>query len=227
MKDSNPPLRGLPDTIPVFPLTGALLLPYGKLPLNIFEPRYRAMTEDALGAGRIIGIIQPDHGKPDTAHGPTLYRVGCMGRLSSFSETEDGRYLVTLTGVIRFAVAGEIEPVRGYRRVRADIAPFIADLDEYGTSTVGIDREALMVALRAYFTQRGFDANWDAIDAMADDALVVTLCMVCPFEPVAKQALLEALTFADRVDTLLAILRIDAHDALSGDDDTSPRPRAS
>lgn len=227
MKDSNPPLRGLPDTIPVFPLPGALLLPHGKLPLNIFEPRYRAMTEDALGAGRIIGMIQPDMGRPATPHGPALYRVGCMGRLSSFSETEDGRYLVTLTGLVRFVVAAEIEPVRGYRRVRADITPFLGDLDQDGASTAGIDRAALIVALRAYFTRRGFDANWDAIDGMADDALVVTLCMVCPFEPAAKQAILEAPDFSDRMDTLLAILRIDAHDVPSGDDDAAPRPRAS
>ncbi len=221
------PLPGLPDTLPVFPLAGALLLPNGKLPLNIFEPRYRAMTEDALAAGRVIGMIQPDMAKAATPTGPALYRVGCLGRLSSFSETEDGRYLVTLSGVIRFAVAEEVEPVRGYRRVRADIAPFQADLEQDGTSTVGIDRAALLTALGAYFTRRGFDANWDAIDAMADDALVVTLSMVCPFEPVAKQAILEAPTFQERVETLLAILRIDAHDAPASNDNPTPRPRPS
>lgn len=227
MESSNAPIGGLPDTFPVFPLAGALLLPHGKLPLNIFEPRYRAMTEDALGAGRAIGMIQPDFGKPPTAAGPALYRVGCLGRLSSFSETEDGRYLVTLTGLIRFNVAKEIEPVRGYRRVRADLTQFQGDLDLETASTAGIDRAALLTALRAYFTRRGFDANWDAIDAMADDALVVTLSMVCPFEPAAKQAILEAPTFHERVETLLAILRIDAYDSSISDDDSTPRPRAS
>lgn len=221
------PLPELPDMLPVFPLAGALLLPMGKLPLNIFEPRYRAMTDDALAAGRVIGMIQPDLGKPATPTGPALYRVGCLGRLSSFSETEDGRYLVTLSGVIRFAVAEEVEPVRGYRRVRADIAPFQADLEQDGASTAGIDRAALLTALRAYFTRRGFDANWDAIDAMADDALVVTLSMVCPFEPAAKQAILEAPTFQERVETLLAILRIDAHDTSASNDNATPRPRPS
>lgn len=217
----------LPNVFPVFPLVGALLLPHGKLPLNIFEPRYRAMTEDALGAGRAIGMIQPDLGKPLTAVGPALFRVGCLGRLSSFSETEDGSYLVTLTGLIRFTVAQEIEPVRGYRRVRADLTSFQGDLDQVGTSTAGIDRGALMTALRAYFTQRGFDANWDAIDAMADDELVLTLSMVCPFEPAAKQAILEAPTFHERVETLLAILRIDAYDSPISGNDSNPRPLAS
>ncbi len=227
MESGSAPLRGLPDTIPVFPLTGALLLPHGKLPLNFFEPRYRAMTEDALGAGRVLGMIQPDPTKPATATGPALYRVGCIGRLSSFSETEDGRYLVTLTGVIRFAVSAEIEPLHGYRRVRADLAPYLGDLEPDGASAGGIDRATLMTALRAYFAKRGFDANWDAIDGMADDDLVLTLCMVCPFEPAAKQALLEAASGAARAETLLAILRIDAYEAGRAEDDDTPRPRAS
>ena len=125
----HPRVEDLPGEFPVFPLPGALLLPRGKLPLNIFEPRYLAMTEDALGQGRMFGMIQPDPTLPETETGPGLFRVGCLGRLSSFSETDDGRYLITLTGVIRFAVAAEMTMRRGYRRVRGDFTPYRADLD--------------------------------------------------------------------------------------------------
>src|SRR5579872_261431 len=118
MEPFHPRVDELPGEFPVFPLPGALLLPRGKLPLNIFEPRYLAMTEDALGAGRMLAMIQPDANLPETANGTALFRVGCLGRLSSFSETDDGRYLITLTGVIRFAIAEEIGMRRGYRRVR-------------------------------------------------------------------------------------------------------------
>lgn len=200
----------LPDAFPVFPLTGALLLPRGRLPLNIFEPRYLAMTEDALGAGRYIGMIQPDpRGQPGPT-GPALYRVGCLGRITSFSETGDGRYLVTLHGVARFAVAEEIAMRRGYRRVRADFTGYYDDL--LTVATPRFDRETLMEALRGYFERRGFEANYDAIAQMPDDILIVTLCMVCPFDPPEKQALLEADTTDARADALLALLRFDAHE---------------
>ena len=208
----------LPATFPVFPLTGALLLPRGRLPLNIFEPRYLALVEDALAAGRMFGMIQPDCRAAPLAAGPALYRVGCLGRLSSFSETEDGRYLVTLTGVIRFALAEELGPRRGYRLARADFSRFAADLD--AAPLAGFDRPALLAALRAYFAHCAIEANWDAIAAMADDALVTTLCMACPFDPAEKQALLESDTQADRAAALLALLHIDAHAAEAG---TAPR----
>ena len=205
-----PRLDDLPTEFAVFPLPGALLLPTGKLPLNIFERRYLAMIEDALASGRVIGMIQPDELRPSTPAGPALYRVGCLGRLSSFSESDDGRYLVTLTGLIRFTVSVELEMRRGYRRVRGDLARFRADLD-HNPAAAMLDREELTGALRAYFTARGFDANWDAINEMPDDALVVTLAMVCPFDPAEKQALLEAATPADRAATLLTLLQMGAH----------------
>ena len=214
----------LPETFPVFPLTGALLLPRGRLPLNIFEPRYLAMTDDALAAGRLFGMIQPDCRATPLAAGPALYRVGCLGRLSSFSETEDGRYLVTLAGVIRFAVAGELAPRRGYRMVRGDFSRFAADLDP-AAPIAGFDRPALLAALRAYFAHCGIEANWDAIEAMADDTLVTTLCMACPFAAAEKQALLEAGTPADRAAALLALLHIDAHATEA--DAAPPRSEAS
>lgn len=210
-----PRLDELPTEFPIFPLSGALLLPHGKLPLNVFERRYLAMIEDALSAGRVIGMIQPDELRPATPSGPALYKVGCLGRLSSFSETDDGRVLVTLTGVIRFAVKVELELHRGYRRVRGDLARFRTDL-EADPAPDGIDREGMLDALRAYFTARGFDANWEAINEMPDDALVTTLAMVCPFDPAEKQALLEASGTAGRAGTLLTLLRMGAHTAEPG-----------
>ncbi len=211
----TPRLEDLPTEFAIFPLPGALLLPGGKLPLNIFERRYLAMFEDCLSEGRVVGMIQPDELRPATPSGPALYRVGCVGRLSSFSETDDGRMLVTLTGLIRFTVKVELEMQRGYRRVRADLARFRADLDEV-SPTGDLDRDGLVDALRAYFATRGFDANWEAIDEMPDEALVSTLAMVCPFDPAEKQALLEAPDTANRASTLLTLLRMGAHSAEPG-----------
>jgi Lon protease-like protein len=224
MAHLHPRPEDLPDTFPVFPLTGALLLPGGRLPLNIFEARYLALTDDALGARRLFGMIQPNSQAPAVATGPALYRIGCLGRLSSFSETEDGRYLITLTGVIRFTVVEELAPKHGYRRVRADLARFAADLD-LEAPPAAYDRPALLASLRAYFAHRGIEANWEAIDGMADDALVTTLCMACPFEPAEKQALLEAATPADRTAALAALLQIDTHATPAGT--APPRSRAS
>jgi Lon protease-like protein len=227
MNPFTPRLEDLPESFPVFPLTGALLLPRGRLPLNIFEPRYLAMTEDALAAGRMFGMIQPDPARPRGESNSGLYRVGCLGRLSSFSETDDGRYLITLTGVARFTITREIEQRRGYRRVIGDFSRFAADLEEVDPAVSNFDRPRLLSALRAYFTHRGFDANWGAIDEMPDDQLVITLCMVCPFEPAAKQALLEAVAARDRAEALLALLQIDAHSPTDDDTPMSGHTRAS
>jgi uncharacterized protein len=205
----HPRVQDLPAEFPVFPLAGALLLPRGKLPLNIFEPRYLAMVEDALAAGRMFGMIQPDPHVPGGETGPGLFRIGCLGRLSSFSETDDGRYLITLTGLVRFTVTGELPVCRGYRRVHGDFSSWLSDLD-LSPRPLGVEREALLAALRSYFAGRNIEANWDAIRRMPDEALVVTLAMVCPFEPVEKQALLEAADDAERGATLLALLQMGA-----------------
>lgn len=209
MAGFHPQAQDLPAEFPVFPLGGALLLPRGKLPLNVFEPRYLALTEDALGAGRMFGMIQPDPTSPGGEAGPGLFRVGCLGRLSSFSETDDGRYLITLTGVTRFTIDAELAMQRGYRRVRGDFSRFSQDL-QLEPQPIDIERDLLLAALRNYFTHRGFNANWDAIKQMADDMLVITLAMVCPFEPAEKQALLEADTHADRAAILLTLLQMGA-----------------
>lgn len=222
MKD-DPSELVLPTEFPIFPLSGALLLPRGRLPLNIFERRYLAMVDDCLAAGRIFGMIQPNPKVEPDEHGPGLYRVGCLGRLSSFSETEDGRYLITLHGLSRFEVLDELPLRRGYRRVRAELRRFADDLDLQGGGS-GFDRNELLAALRTYFTSRGFDANWEAIGQMEDETLVVTLCMVCPFEPIEKQALLEADTPADRAEALLALLRIDSFGSGTDSDGESDGP---
>jgi Lon protease-like protein len=216
----HPRFEDLPTEIAIFPLTGALLLPGGRLPLNIFEPRYLAMTLDALANRRMFGMIQPNPQEPRGATGPGLYRVGCLGRLSQFAETDDGRLLVTLSGLIRFTVAEEF-PLHagGYRRVRADYAPFAADLDP---PSPGLDRAALEAAMKAYFKAQSIGADWDAIAGTPDPMLLTTLSMACPFEPREKQALLEAETPAARAEMLIALMQIGAAGAPpSGPDDSS------
>lgn len=219
----HPAPEDLPPEIAVFPLPGALLLPRGRLPLNIFEPRYLAMTLDSLAAGRMFGMIQPQPGAPAGKTGQALFRTGCLGRLSSFSETEDGRLLVTLIGVSRFRVAEELPARRGYRRVRADYAPFRDDLD-LSERPSALDRGALLGALRPFFKARGIEANWEAIEQTSDALLVLTLAMVCPFEPREKQALLEAGTPEERAALLIALLQMDAQAGPQSGTPPSGRP---
>lgn len=216
MPDFHPSLTELPTEFAVFPLSGALLLPRGRLPLNIFEPRYLALTSDALAAGRMFGMVQPEPHRAALETGPALYRVGCLGRLSSFAETEDGRFLITLTGMIRFRIISELPLRHGYRRVRGDFAGFEGDLAEPAEAPP-LDRASLVGALRPYFRARGIDANWDAIEQTSDDMLILTLCMVCPFEVPEKQALLESPDGAERAAMLLALLQMGAHDRPDGD----------
>ncbi len=214
----NPTQADLPSEFPIFPLSGALLLPHGRLPLNIFEPRYLAMVEDSLAAGRMFGMIQPNTNAPRAPNGPSLYQIGCLGRLSQFAETDDGRYIITLTGVSRFRVIDELPIRHGYRRVTADFAPFKADLSPASTS-MGVKRGELLSALRPFFTLHDIDANWEAIERMPEAMLVTTLAMLCPFDDAEKQALLEAPTEADRAADLLALLRMSVHEG-----DPSSRP---
>ncbi len=215
----------LPADFAVFPLPGALLLPHGKLPLNIFEPRYKAMVEDSLAGQRMFGMIQPN---PTPGNEGGLFRVGCLGRLSSFSETEDGRYLVALTGIVRFEVAAELAMRRGYRRVAGNFERFLA-IDLAPQPDDLSQRKPLLAALRTYFSANGFDANWDAIEGMPDEELVITLCMVCPFDPAEKQALLEAADPLFRADTLITLLQMGAHSSMrarrpDGDGDNPRSP---
>jgi Lon protease-like protein len=214
----HPTEADLPSEFPIFPLPGALLLPHGRLPLNIFEPRYLAMVDDSLAAGRVFGMIQPNTHAPRAPHGPSLYQIGCLGRLSHFSETDDGRYLITLTGVSRFRVIEELPIRHGYRRITADFAPFLADLSP-PPPAIGMKRSELLGALKPFFTMHDIDANWDAIERMPETMLVTTLAMLCPFDDAEKQALLEAPTDADRAADLLALLRMSVHE---GDPNSRP-----
>ncbi|MFV3075161.1 LON peptidase substrate-binding domain-containing protein [Niveispirillum fermenti] len=203
----------LPDSIPVFPLTGVLLLPRGRLPLNIFEPRYLNMVQDALATDRLIGMIQPrDDGM---AAEPPLFDIGCAGRITSFSETDDGRFLITLTGVCRFRLLSEIPTTRGYRRAVADWSGFSADLDEDGPSH--IDRDRLDTALRTYFQQQGITANWDSIAQAPLDRLITSLAMICPFDAPEKQALLESPDLEARARLLLALVEMAIHQGGDGE----------
>lgn len=207
MAAEEPVVQPLPAIIPVFPLSGVLLLPRGRLPLNIFEPRYVAMIDDALGAPeRLVGMIQPLEGA--TGDNPPLYPVGCVGRITNFSENEDGRYryLITLTGVSRFTIVEELEGRRGYRRMRVDYAPWSGDRE--AKRAVGLDRPRLLATLKRYFTASDISADWDAIGETPDDRLVTTLAMVCPFSPTEKQALLEARDPCERARTLVALMEM-------------------
>ena len=203
----DPAFEDLPSVLPVFPLPGALLLPGGRLPLNIFEPRYLAMTRDSLAGDRLIGMVQPrdDGGRePGSA---ALYHTGCAGRIVSFSETDDGRYLITLAGLIRFGIDRELTLHKGYRRVAPEFAAYRGDLGDDGGQ---IDRARLLDALRAYFTASSLNGDWDTIEAARDEQLVTSLAMACPFAASEKQALLEAKSLAERAETMTAILELAA-----------------
>lgn len=200
----------LPETLPIFPLPGALLLPRGRLPLNIFEARYLALVEDSLGEGRVFGMVQTRHPEPHPVpDGAPVFDVGCAGRMVAFAETGDGRYMITLLGVARFRIATEIVGRNGYRCVRADFTPFTAaDLGDEAARVP--DRAHLLKAVRAYYTAVGQALDWPAVEAAPDEALVTSLAMACPFDWREKQALLECDGLAARADLLVAMLEMAA-----------------
>jgi Lon protease-like protein len=200
----------LPENLALFPLNGALLLPRGQMPLNIFEPRYLTMVEDALGQGRMIGMIQPSIEVSDPVPDAcSLYKVGCAGKIVEFRELEDSRFLISLAGICRFKVVEELENDRGYRRAAVDYDPYKIDLND-NPSTV--DRDRLLQVLRQYLDLSGvgaqdmMDVNWDALEQAPDEDLVNALSMLGPFEPREKQALLEAITLHERAQTLITMM---------------------
>ncbi len=217
-------IGSLPTELPVFPLPGALLLPRGRLPLNIFEPRYLALVEDALAGDRLFGMIQPSEGPAEENDGgaasdddapgdevaPGLFAVGCIGRIMSFNEREDGTCSIALAGIARYRVGRELGGLRGYRRLSVSYFGYAHDLEE--VEAIDFDREALIDTLRRYFAHRGFEARWEAIEQMDDETLLTTLGMICPFPPAEKQALLEARTLADRARTLQTLLQMAEHE---------------
>lgn len=184
----------LPSELAIFPLPGALLLPGGRLPLNIFEPRYLNMIEDALASRRLLGMIQPFAEKDERllADDVRLYNVGCVGRIRQFSETEDGRYVITLEGEIRFRVSEELPMRDGYRRIRPDFSDYLGDLQEAGRDTASLDeRDGLLDVMARYFKLKEITTDPKAIEGVSDEVLVNSLAMSCPFAPGEKQALLE------------------------------------
>jgi len=199
----------LPENIPVFPLPGALLLPRGQMPLNIFEPRYLAMIDDSLRDGhRLIGMIQPDATQAGPADKPPLFKIGCAGRITQLAESGDGRYLLELTGVARFRIEQELNVKTAYRQCRVTYAPFADDfVARKGESAV--DRDAVLTALRAFMKANDLKADWEGIDQAPNEALVNALSMMSPYGPPEKQALLEAPDLKTRAELLVAITEIE------------------
>ena len=199
----------LPEIIPVFPLPGALLLPRGQMPLNIFEPRYLAMVDDAFRDGhRLIGMIQPDvaHSR-DEAH-PKLFQVGCVGRITQLAESGDGRYILELTGIARFRVVEEQTSLTPYRQCKVDYFPYIDDFTaRKGEETV--DREALLKALTEFLEANNLKVDWEGIENAPNEALVNALAMMSPYGPPEKQAMLEAPDLKTRAEILIAVTEMD------------------
>jgi len=197
----------LPQTLPLFPLSGVILLPRGVLALNVFEPRYLNMVDDALGGDRLIGMIQPSTGEEDEAT-PLLADVGTVGRITSFSETEDGRYLVTLTGICRFDLEQEFEAGSPYRQAIVNYEPFA---DDFAPSAGrSIDRGALIASLKTYAALHGFQVDWNSVEQAPLETVINVAAQICPFDAAAKQALLESITLEDRAQALVALLEWDS-----------------
>jgi len=198
--------KDLPEIIPVFPLNGVILLPQTTLPLNIFEPRYLAMVDDALARKRFIGMVQP---KPETADRarPEMYRTGGLGRITSFSETEDGRYIISLAGVAKFSIERELVCDTPYRQAEVSYTQFADELRASGEQ-MNVDRDKLMQALKVYLQANNMDTDWDSISSAPSDTLINSLAMICPFDATEKQALLEAPNVRDRCEILSALLQM-------------------
>lgn len=223
MKAGNATYRGtndLPSVIPVFPLPAALLLPRSEMPLNIFEPRYLAMVDAALAGDRVIGMVQPDAAVPAGQHGPGLFRVGCAGRLTSFAEAGDGRYLVTLTGIARFRIVEEVAAETPYRQCRITAEPFASDLIG-NIGEAAVDRNSVLRTFRAYLAAHDLDADWTSVDRASNETLVNTLAMMAPFGVAEKQALLEAPDLRARAETLVALTEMTlGREGIAGDGPT-------
>ena len=211
----TPNIEDLPSVIPLFPLSGAVVLPHGQLPLNIFEPRYLSMVFDALAGSRLVGMVQPLHG--EEGDHPDLHRTGCAGRIVSFSETRDGRILLVLSGVSRFDVEDELELYRGYRRAKVSWSRFIHDLDD---EEIQIDRDRLLSLAKTYLKGRQIAIKWDSFDGLELPELVDTLASSLPFSSLEKQGLVEAVIMQDRCELLSALCEFAVERATQGEDRT-------
>jgi Lon protease-like protein len=210
-------VEDLPASIPVFPLSGALLLPRGEMPLNIFEPRYMAMVDDALRTTRLIGMVQPQG--ENAADPQPILPVGCVGRLTALQETGDGRYLITLTGLARFRVIDELVATTAYRQCRIDYTGFATDLVP-GAGEEAVDRDAVMRTLEAYLEANNLEADWGGIRRASNEALVNALAMMSPYGLREKQALLEAPDLKTRAEILVAVTEMELARTRSDSDNT-------
>ncbi len=195
----------LPKDLPVFPLSGALLLPRTEMPLNIFEPRYISLFEDAMSADRIVAMVQPRH--DDGGKKPKLSEVGCAGRITSYTETPDGRLLITLTGIMRFKVKKEMKTETPYRKISVDYKGFAADLVQ-GLGAADVNRSGLLKAFRDYLEANNMTTNWDEIEQVSNEMLVNSLSLMAPYPSQEKQALLEAADLKARAEMLIALTEI-------------------
>ncbi len=202
-----PAFDDLPRIIPIFPLAGVLLLPGGRLPLHIFEPRYRAMTKDALGGAKMIGMVQP-RDPASAAAAPEIYPTGCLGHIVESNATEDGRFFLTLIGVCRFRVTEELDPGTLYRQAIADFAPFRADLE--AADADALDRTRLISAFAAYCDKQGLACDWPVVGKLATADLVTAIAMFAPLDPREKQALLEARNLAARTEMVSLLMEMAA-----------------
>lgn len=198
----------LPGAIPVFPLTGALLLPRGQMPLNIFEPRYLQMIDDSLRGHRLIGMVQPDETAAPLRGGPAIHSVGCAGRITQFAETGDGRLLITLTGVCRFRTTEELYAATPYRQCKISFVDFATDLDARAGEE-DVDRQSVVRMLRAFTDSNRIKLDWNEIEKASNEALINALAMMSPFGSIEKQALLEAETLKARAEVLVALAEIE------------------
>jgi len=201
----------LPKSLPLFPLSGALLLPRTDLPLNIFEPRYVEMIEAAMIGNRLIGIIQPEADKPKSK----LMRIGCAGRITSYSEAEDGKLVITLTGICRFALKSEKKVATAFRQGNIDFKPFTIDLVT-GAGAPSVNRAQVLDAFRQYLESNNMTTNWDDVNAVTTEVLVNTLSLLAPYAPRDKQALLEAPDLKTRAEVLVALTELALKKSLGG-----------
>jgi Lon protease-like protein len=202
----------LPDVLPIFPLRGAILLPRASLTLNVFEPRYLALVDHALAGDRLIGVVQPapEAGNAESPQGKSfsLRRVGCAGRIMSFTENEDSRVIVSLSGVARFHLGQDLHGDEPFRRCRVDFAPYREDfLSGHGEDEV--DRPRLIATLRSYLIANNLNADWDRINSASTERLVNTLSILSPYGPEEKQCLLEARDLRARAEALVALAEME------------------
>jgi hypothetical protein len=201
----------LPKTIPVFPISNFIIFPKTTVPLNIFEPRYIQMINDSMKSDKLIGMVQPKSSSKNQSI-PILHEVGCLGKITSFKETEDGRYLIELRGLIRFKIIKEIKSSKEYQKYEIDFQDFNHDLDEKNEEIKFSDLELIFKDLKSLFEKRGFIINWKELEKQSLDEIINALAMASPFTLEEKQVLLEAENLNIRKNKIAEILSTYTYD---------------